>query len=91
MTFFELTTDIISDLQHGGFIIEAEELQYLADLALDETLVADMRNDALKKIQIRCHVKWLGDLFLHNLSQNEWWGKIEKLGKSATKKMQSFG
>ncbi|MGJ7915272.1 hypothetical protein ACI48D_07305 [Massilia sp. LXY-6] len=89
-TFSELVTSIISDLRQGGFVKDADELQHLANLALDQTLLADTRKDALKKIEMRCHVKWLGDLYLPHLSQKEWWGKLEKLGRSTKKQVQAI-
>jgi hypothetical protein len=89
-TFSELITSIVSDLQQGGFIKDADELQALANLALDQTLSADIRKDAFKKIEMRCHVKWLGDFYLPHLSQKDWWGKLEKLGRSTKKHVQSI-
>jgi hypothetical protein len=89
-TFSELVTSIVSDLRQGGFVKDADELQHLANLALDQTLLADTRKDALKKIEMRCQVKWLGDLYLPHLSQNDWWGKLEKFGSSAKKHVHSI-
>ena len=80
--FSELITNIISDLRQGGFIKDADELQSLANIALDQAQPAEMRKDALKQIEIRCHVKWFGDFYLSHLSQKDWWGKLEELAKS---------
>jgi len=89
-SFSELITSIISDLHQGGFIKDADELQHLAKLALDQTLLNDTRKDSLKKIEMRCHVKWLGDFYLHHLSQKDWWGRLEKLGRESKKYAQSI-
>jgi hypothetical protein len=89
-TFSKLITSLVSDLHQGGFIKDAGELQHLANFALDQTLMADTRKDALKQIDMRCHVKWLGDFYLPHLSQKDWWRKLEKLGRSAQKLMQSI-
>jgi hypothetical protein len=89
-TFSDLITSIVSDLHQGGFIKDADELRLLANLASDQNLLADTRKDALKKIEMRCHVKWLGDLYLPHLSQKDWWGKLEKLGKLTKKYVQSI-
>ena len=89
-TLSELITSIVSDLHQGGFIRDADELQHLANLALDQTLLADARKDALKQIAMRCHVKWLGDLYLPHLSQKDWWERLEKLSKSTKKHAQSI-
>jgi hypothetical protein len=88
MTFSELITRIVSDLHEGGFTKAADALQHLANLALDQTLLADTRKDTLKQIEMRCNVKWLGDFYLPHLSQKEWWGRLEKLGRSAKKHVQ---
>jgi len=84
-----MITTIVSDLRQEGFIKDADELQHLANFALDQTLLAETRKDALKQIDMRCHMKWLGDLYLPNLSQKDWWGRLEKLGRSTKKLAQS--
>jgi hypothetical protein len=53
-TFSELITSTVSDLHQGAFMKDADELQYLANLALDQTLLEDTRKDALKQIEMRC-------------------------------------
>jgi hypothetical protein len=91
MTIFsELIASIIADLRQGGFIKDADELQYLANLALDQILSAYTRKDALRQIEMRCHVKWLGDFYLPHLSQKDWRGMLEKLGRSTKKHVQSI-
>jgi hypothetical protein len=67
-TFSGMITSIASDLCQGGFIKNADELQQLANFALDETLLAETRKNGLKQIDMRCHVKWLGDFYLPHLS-----------------------
>lgn len=86
----ELITNTVSDLRQGGFIKDADDLQHLASLSLDQNLLTETRKEALKQIEIRCHVKWLGDLYLPHLSQKDWWGRLEKLGNSAKKYVQSI-
>lgn len=89
-TLLELISSTASDLHQGGFVKEANELQDLTNLSLDQTLSADVRKDALKKIEMRCHVKWLGDFYLSHLLQKDWWGKLDKISRSAKNKMQSI-
>ena len=89
-TFSELITSIVADLHQGGFVKDADELQHLANLVLDQTLLADIRKDALKQIEMRCHVKWFGDLYLPHLLQKDWWERLEKLGRSTKKHMRSI-
>jgi hypothetical protein len=90
-TFSESITSTASDLHQAGLIKDADELQYLANFALDQTQLADTRKDAFKQIEMRCHVKWLGDFYLPHLSQKDWWGKLENLGRSTKKHVQSIG
>jgi hypothetical protein len=88
--FSELITNIVSDLYQGGFVKDGNELQRLANLALNQAVSEDTRKDALKQIEMRCHVKWFGDFYLPNLSQKIWWGKLEKLGRATKKYMLSI-
>ncbi|WP_137175661.1 hypothetical protein [Massilia sp. HP4] len=88
--FIELITSIIADLHQGGFNKDANELQQSANSALEQTLLAGTRKNVLKQIEMRCHVKWLGDFYLHHLSQKDWWGRLEKLCRSTKKYMQSI-
>ena len=89
-TFSGMITSIASDLCQGGFIKDADELQQLANLALDEALLAETRKNALKQIDMRCHVKWFGDFYLPHLSQKDWWGRLEKLSRSTKRLGQSI-
>jgi hypothetical protein len=89
-TFSESISSIVTDLHQGSFIKDADDLQHLADLALDQTLSADTRKDALKQIEMRCHVKWPGDFYLPHLSQKDWWGRLEKLSRLTKKHVQSM-
>lgn len=83
--FLDSITKIINDLNQAGFNKDANDLQELATLALDENLSRDIRKDALKQTDSRCHVKWLGDYYLPHLSQKDWWDSLEKLSKSTKK------
>lgn len=89
-TFSELISSIVTDLHQGGFSKDADDLQQLADLALDRALSADTRKDALKQIEMRCHVKWLGDFYLPHLSQKDWWRRLEKISRITKKHVQSI-
>ena len=89
-TFSEIIISVVSDLNQGGFSNDASELQRLAELVSDQTVLPDVRKDALKQIEMRCHIKWFGDLYLSHLSQKDWWGRLEKLGRITKKHMQSI-
>jgi hypothetical protein len=41
-----------------------------------------VRKEAFKKIQIMCHPKAFGDLFVQGLDWDEWWDHVEKVGKA---------
>ena len=84
-TFLDLVTVVVYDLHHGGFINYANDLQQLANQALDKNLSDDNRRNAFIKIDARCHIKWFGDYYLPHLSQKDWWGRLEKLSKSTKK------
>lgn len=86
----EIITSIVSDLNQGGFTKEADELQNLTNLAFDKSISNEARKEVLNQIQMRCHIKWLGDLYLSHLSQEDWWGKLEKLARSTKKKMHAM-
>lgn len=88
--FSALINNIVSDMHQGGFNKDADELQHLASLTLDQTLPAETRKDALNQIELRCHVRWFGDFYLPHLAQKDWWGKLEKLGKATKKYAQSI-
>jgi hypothetical protein len=89
-TISESISSIVADLNQGGFFKDADDLQHLADLALDRTLSADTRKDALNQIEMRCHVKSLGDFYLPHLSQEDWWGRLEKLSRLTKRHVQSI-
>lgn len=89
-TFSKLVTGIVSDLHQGGFNKDADELQDLTNTALDQNLSTDTKKSALRQIEMRCHVKWFGDFYLSNLSQKEWWRKLDELANLTRKYMRSI-
>ena len=90
-TFSEAIADISYDLHRVGIFKDADELQHWANMASNQALSIDARKDALREITLRCHVKWLGDLYLPHLSQREWWDKLDKLHRLARKQMRFTG
>ena len=87
-TLKDVSDTIAGDLEQGGFQKEANEVTRLSDLAVDPGNADGARRDALKTLESMAHVRWLGDLYLPHLSQQEWWGKLDKL-KRATKSTAS--
>lgn len=91
MTQFAEPGDLVArDLETGGFTAEASEIRALSGIAGDDSRSAAERTDALDQICMRCHVKWLGDIYLAHLSQTDWWSRLEKLSKAARKMKQAL-
>ncbi len=74
---------VAKDLETAGFVSEAAEIRELLKTAGDVSCPTAAREQALEQIRTRCHVKWLGDLYLAHLSQKEWWSRLEKLSRAA--------
>ena len=81
----ELTNQIAECLNSAGLSKYADELQALCATAVNPGVTNDERIEALNQIESRCHIRWFGDLYVQNLSLQEWWGQLERLGKSARK------
>jgi hypothetical protein len=77
---------VIHSLNGAGFASLADALSRLCDVARDRELPGAARENALLEIEARCHVRWLGDLSLPQVSLREWWRQLEALGKSARKR-----
>lgn len=88
--FAEQSHLVANDLEAGGFIAEASEIRTLSDTAADDSRATPERIDALDQICRRCHVKWLGDIYLAHQSQPDWWSRLERLSKAARKFEQSL-
>jgi hypothetical protein len=80
---YELGKQVAHSLISAGFSDHADEILHLCNMAIDQELPNMTRENALHQIEMRCHAKWLGDLYLPELSLQEWWGQLEKLSKSA--------
>jgi hypothetical protein len=83
--FVEITRQVSETLDSAGFAEQAAELRRLGETAADQKIPGQVREEALKQIEMRCHVRWLGDLFLPDLSLQAWWEMLGKLAR-ATKK-----
>lgn len=91
MTRLAERSDLVAkDLEVGGFTVEASEIRTLSSIAADDSRSAVERIDALDQICMRCHLKWLGDIYLVQQSQTEWWSRLEKLSKAARKMKQNL-
>jgi hypothetical protein len=78
----DLSQEIASDLEKSGFQNDADEVRRLAGLVSNASVSSLEKKNALKGLESMAHVRWLGDLYLPHLSQNEWWGKLDKLKKA---------
>ncbi len=78
----DLSEEIASDLEKSGFQNDADEVRRLVGLVSNASVSYLEKKNALKNLESMAHVRWLGDLYLPCLSQNEWWGKLDKLKKT---------
>jgi hypothetical protein len=81
----ELSKQIADDLIASDFSKEGEEILHFYDMATNENLSKIERGKALEEIDMRCHIKWLGDLYLPNLTSQNWPDRLEELRKAVWK------
>jgi hypothetical protein len=67
---------VIHHLKANGFTAEADELEQL----LAEAVASEA---ARKAIYDRCHIKWLGDLPIQEMTLEEWLGLLEEVKAAA--------
>lgn len=53
-TFSELVVCVIADLRRAGFNNDADELQHLVEVVLDQNVSPSTRRGVLKQIESRC-------------------------------------
>lgn len=82
-SLIEWANIISRDLDAAGFQAEAMEVQHLSQLAADQKRPKGKRDEAVAQLINRCHMKWIGDLYLPQLSQNAWWSPLNKLARAA--------
>lgn len=68
--------EVIRYLRSNGFDQEASELESLLRQA------AAGNADAARGIHERCHIKWLGDIPIQELSDIEWLNLLDRVKKS---------
>lgn len=80
------SSDLICDhLTQSSFQKEADEVSQLTDAVLNETASMGERQDAAKQLISRCHVKWLGDYFIVDVSYDQWLQLLTQLSKLLSK------
>ena len=83
MNTYELTITVNKVIDHlvaNGFDAEADELRYfLANVLANNSSSID----AAKSIYDRCHIKWLGDLSVQELTLKEWIELLEQVKLAA--------
>jgi hypothetical protein len=82
---YELGEQVAHSLIGAGFLSHAHEILHLCNEAINQELPNVTRENALLQIEARCHTRWLGDLYLPELSMQEWCGQLERLSKSVRK------
>lgn len=73
--------EVLELLRTHGFHQEADDLE--AQVVRLGSGSRDIRAEAQRAIQQRCHPRWLGDLFLPGVALNQWWDLLERLGRAA--------
>jgi len=71
---------VIDTLTAGGHAAAASDLLQLIN-KLNAAQSDPEKIDILVEIQKRCHVRWLGDLFIDGISMDTWWKELDKLRK----------
>lgn len=77
---------VLRELERNGHGESAGELRGLIS-GLGE---ARTREESLVGIEGMCHIKWLGELNIPNMSVKKWWGLLENLRATATAKLNEI-
>lgn len=76
----DLAAKVLAILRENGHSEVAEDLHHW--LRMLDSPEDNVRKCAVVEVQRRCHVRWLGDLYVANSSQKQWWGILEKLARA---------
>jgi hypothetical protein len=80
------TVKIVAELlRANGDESMADELSRLCDIAVDEKAEFNDRREAINQIVFYCHIKCLGDMYIRDISWQEWFKVIDRLQKAAQK------
>jgi hypothetical protein len=71
---------IIDLLRNNKFFEEADTLDELSSKYCFATI--EHKKEIAQKIKSMCHVKWLGDIYINDITIKEWYGLLDKLSKS---------
>lgn len=75
--------EVVDLLIAHGFLSAAKDFELqISSLA---SLEAAERAIAAQAIVDRCNARWLGDLYLDNLSLQDWWGLLDRAADFAKK------
>lgn len=71
---------IVKLLRDNNFDPQAKQLETLAS----RLYIADEREKERVGEEIRqmCHPRWLGDVFIHGISHQEWYELLDRLNRS---------
>ena len=72
MNLDEISTLICERLQASSYHDEAKEIEELVKKVLLLDKKDPLRTHAIQTLISRCHIKWLGDYYIHDISFNEW-------------------
>jgi hypothetical protein len=76
----EALNEILELLRRNHFNQQADELEVLASQYY--SVSKDEKENIAVKIKQICHPKWLGDFFIHGITQKDWFGLLDRLNRS---------
>jgi hypothetical protein len=71
---------IIELLKANDVFSEAQELEKLASKYYSSAI--EEKREIANSIKSMCHPKWLGDIYIKDVSFKEWYALLDKLSKS---------
>lgn len=71
---------IVDLLRQANIIEQADDLETLG--VHYYSLPKEKRQEICNKIKQMCHPKWLGDLYIKEVTQKEWFGLLDSLRNS---------
>jgi len=81
---------VISILNKNLFHDQANKLKNNIECIIS-TNNDEKRKSSIELVNNMCNIRWLGDLYIKNVSQTEWYDLLDKLSKYVSKKKWSAG
>jgi len=87
MTLEETSRSLCDILSRSGFNKEASEISTMIFMISTLDKSDENRLSAINDLISRCHVKWLGDYYICNLSYKEWTNLIYSFKTKLSREM----